>query len=344
MRALNFCFLILLFAVLGSCKKNSNDTGDTGVPTNLQITAVASTDNSGTVTFTATATNAVSYEYDFGNNIYQSSSSGSVTYKYAASGTYSVTVTAKSSTGRTASKTISVNVTIGTNTSNVIWSDEFDKDGAPDPTKWGYDTGGGGWGNNELEYYTSRTDNAVVSNGTLKITAKKESYSGSNYTSARLLSRNKFSFKYGRIEIRAKLPSGAGTWPALWMLGNNIDTSPWPACGEMDIMEQKGNDLNRIFGTLHYPGHSGAGGVGSNVVIPTASSDFHVYALDWSPTTIKISVDGNVFYTFANTPDTPFNQNFFVIMNLAMGGNFGGTVDPNFSSATMEVDYVRVMQ
>lgn len=340
-------FLMMLVLMFADCKKSS-DGGSSGggssvAPTNLTVAAVISSDNSGNVAFTASAADAVSYDYDFGNGVYQTVASGVVNYKYPSSGTYTVNVTAKSSSGLTLSKSMTVVVAV---TSSLAWSEEFNIDGAPDQSKWGYDigTGTGGWGNNELEYYTSRTDNAIVSNGTLKIIAKKENYNGSAYTSARLLTNNKFSFKYGKIEVRAKLPAGAGVWPAIWMLGSNFATAPWPACGEMDIMEEKGNDIGRIFGTLHHPGHSGGNGDGSNVVITGAISDFHRYQLNWSPTTIQFAVDDVPFYTFANNSTLPFNQNFFIILNFAMGGTFGGAVDPNFTSSTFEVDYVRVYQ
>lgn len=194
------------------------------------------------------------------------------------------------------------------------------------------------------QYYTNRPDNAVVSGGTLKIIAKAENFSGSPYTSARLLSKDKFSFKYGKLEARAKLPFGAGTWAAIWMLGSNINTVPWPGCGEIDIMEHVGNQQNKIFGTLHHPGHSGGNGDGSSVVIANASTEFHRYGLEWTASTIKISVDDFTFFTFPNSAGLPFNQNFFIILNIAMGGNFGGAVDPAFVSSTMEIDYIRVYQ
>lgn len=340
---MKYLSLFLLSCVLmsASCKKGKSSPVDNG-PTNLTLNAVVSTDNSGNVTFTATATNAVTYDFDFGNGVFQTVASGSVTYKYPASGSYTVNVIAKSAGGKTASK--SVNITVAVQLS-LVWSDEFDVPGTPDPAKWGFDLGAGGWGNNEAQYYTNRLDNASISNGTLKITAKAESYSGSNYTSARLLSKGKFSFKYGKIEFRAKLPAGGGTWPALWMLGDNLSSVGWPACGEIDVMEHLGNQLNKIYGTLHYPGHSGAGGTGSSVMISNATTEFHIYSLEWNAGEIKIAVDGVPFYTVANNTTTmPFNQNFFVIMNVAMGGNFGGAIDPAFTSGTMEVDYVRVYQ
>ncbi len=333
---------LLSFWLMGCSKGGDSGTGTTDVgPSNLTVTPTVSTDNSGNVSFKATATNAVSYEYDFGNGQYQTSTTGSVTYKYTASGTYTVTVKAKSSTGKTISASTNVTITVAL---SLIWSDEFNTAGAPDPSKWGYDIGAGGWGNSELQYYTNRTDNVLVSNGTLKIIAKKEAYSGSNYTSARLLSKGKFSFQYGKVEVSAKLPAGAGSWPAIWMLGDNFATAGWPTCGEIDIMEQKGSDMNRIYSTLHYLGHSGAGGIGSSFLINNVTTEFHKYGLIWTSASLQFLVDDVVYYTFVNSTSVPFNQNFFMILNVAMGGNFGGTVDPAFNSALMEVDYVRVYQ
>lgn len=226
----------------------------------------------------------------------------------------------------------------------LIWSDEFNTDGAPDPSKWGYDlgTGGGGWGNSELQYYTERKENAIIKGGVLKITARRESYKGCDYTSARLLSMNKFAFTYGKVVIRAKLPSGIGTWPALWMLGSDIQTAGWPRCGEIDIMEYRGSEINKIFGTLHYPGRSGANADGNTKVIANATTEFHLYSLEWSASKIKIFVDNHLIHTVANSANIPFNNEFFFIMNIAMGGTFGGAVDPGFTVSAMEVDYIRV--
>ncbi len=313
-----------------SCKKKGSPGNTDMAPTNLTLNAVVSTDNSGNVEFTAAATNATTYEYGYGNGVFALVTSGKVTYKYPASGTYSVTVTAKSAGGKTTSKTIQITVAVGL---SLIFSDEFTTNGAPDPAKWGYDIGNGsdGWGNQEKQYYTNRSDNVIVENGLLRIMLKKENYSGFNYTSTRMLTANKFSFKYGIVEVRAKLPSGGGTWPAIWMLGANINTTPWPACGEIDIMEHKGNDLNRIFGTLHYPGRSGGSADGSSRIISNASTEFHIYKVEWTAAAIKIYVDDVLFHTVANSTAIPFNHNFFIIMNLAMGGTFGGAVDANIT-------------
>ena len=336
-------FSIALIVLLFSCGKTNSTSNDVLPPLNLTVNASVATDNSGNVSFTASATNATTYEYDFGNGVFQIVPTGNVNYKYSSSGTYTVNVIAKNSIGQTISKSIQITLSASV---ALVWSDEFDTPGSPDASKWGYDigTGSGGWGNNELQYYTNRSQNVVVSGGTLKINLLKETFSGSNYTSARMLTKDKFSVKYGKIEARAKLPAGLGTWPAIWMLGNNITSAGWPACGEIDIMEHRGSELNKIWGSLHYPGRSGANPDGSTVMINNATTEFHKYAVEWNASSIKFYVDDALYYTFANSAAVPYNQNFFILLNVAMGGNFGGNVDPNFSNATMEVDYIRVYQ
>ncbi len=341
-------FLVGLF-LLASCSKGDSNTGNPQTaPSNLVINAVVSTDGSGNVTFSSTATNAITYAYEFGDGNIQTVPSGNILHRYIVPGTntFTVKVTATSSSNLSINASKSVTVSVVPALPTLVWSDEFNVDGLPDPNKWGYDigTGSGGWGNNELQYYTSRADNAVVLNGVLRIIAKKENYMGSAYTSARLLTQGKYSFKYGRIEVRAKFPTAVGTWPALWMLGNNISTVGWPACGEIDIAEHLGRDLNKIYGTLHYPGRSGGNANGNTLIIPDATTTFHNYIVDWSPTEIKIYVDAQLYHTVTNTSSIPFNHNFFILLNMAIGGNFGGSVDPAFNSATLEIDYVRVYQ
>lgn len=330
---------MLSLATITSCEKKDDDSAQ-GVPVQMTLTGVPRPDGSGNVDFAASATDAVTYEYNFGNGIYQNVASGTVTYKYPAAGNYTITATAKNAAGQTTTKSIQVSVTL-TATGALLWSEEFDNNGAPDPTKWGYDLGAGGWGNLELENYTNRPENSIVSGGTLKINAIREAYNGSPFTSARLLTKNKFSFTYGRVEVRAKLPTGVGTWPAIWMLGSDVDTNPWPACGEIDIMEHLGREQNKIYGTLHYPNHSGAGANGATTTV-TDATEYHVYALDWTAESVKISVDGVVFHTVPNSTSIPFNHDFFIILNVAMGGNFAGPVDAAVNGGTMEVDYVRV--
>lgn len=339
MNKLTILFLFLILAAI-SCKKPDTSAEDLP-PANLTLVSEVSTDSSGSVSFTAAATNAKMYTFDYGDSKTEISVTGKVTHHYSASGVYTVTVVAKSTTSKTSSKTIVITVAV---VQGLVWSEEFDTPGAPSAANWGYDTGAGGWGNNEAEYYTTRSDNAFVSAGTLKIVLKKESYQGSSYTSARLLSKGKFSFSYGTIKVRAKMPVGGGTWPAIWMLGDNISSAGWPACGEIDIMEHLGNQLNKIYGTLHYPGHYGGTAEGGSTMITNATTEFHIYSCEWSPTTIKFFVDGNLYYAHGNTADLPFNQKFFIILNIAMGGNFGGNIDPDFTSGTMEVDYLRVYQ
>ena len=299
-------------------------------------------DGSGAVSFTFTATNATSYKIALGDGETKETTTGSLTYTYNAAGTNTYTIYVSAYNGsQFISSSVSLTLYVAP---KAIWADEFNVDGAPDATKWGYDLGTGdwGWGNNEAQYYTSRTDNVKVQNGVLKITTIKENYNGSNYTSARIKTQSKFSFKYGRVEIKAKLPSGGGTWPALWMLGDNITSAGWPACGEIDIMEHLGNQLNKIYGTLHYPNFSGGNAVSRTTNITNATTEFHIYSLDWRADSIKFYVDGTLFHTFTNTSAMPFNQNFFLIINCAIGGNFGGAIDPNFVSSTYEVDYIRV--
>jgi beta-glucanase (GH16 family) len=228
----------------------------------------------------------------------------------------------------------------------LIWSDEFNTKGIPDSTKWSYDIGTGdwGWGNNEKEYYTNRFQNVSTAKGLLKITALKENYNGSAYTSTRMLTRDKFHFTYGKVEVRAKLPAGVGTWPAIWMLGSNIKTAGWPNCGEIDIMEHKGCQPNKIYSTLHYPKRFGDKGDGDSIMIKNANTAFHKYSTEWTATSIKFYVDDVQVKSFVNDSASPFHKDFHIILNVAMGGNFAGPLDPAITKASMEVDYVRVYQ
>ena len=228
----------------------------------------------------------------------------------------------------------------------LIWSQEFDVDGAPDPLVWNYDigTGDNGWGNGESQYYTDRPENIVIEDGVLKITAQAEIFSGSNYTSSRIQTYQKFEFQYGKVEARAKLPTGGGTWPAIWMLGADFETNIWPAAGEIDIMEHVGNMQDQIFGTTHDPNNFAGNGRSVETTVTGASDDFHVYGIEWTESEIRFFVDGVEYGTLANRSDLPFNKDFFLIMNVAMGGTFGGAIDAGFTASTMEVDYIRVYQ
>ena len=227
---------------------------------------------------------------------------------------------------------------------NLVFQDEFNTDGAPDSSKWAYDLGAGGWGNGEFQNYTNSPDNVIVQGGNLRIIAKRQSLNGSNFTSARLKTQNKYSFKYGKVEVRAKLPTGGGTWPAIWMLGNSISTVSWPNCGEIDIMEHKGNVPDVIHGSLHYPGNFGGNANTNTASFAGTQSNFKVYKVLWTANSIKFYVDNQLFHTFINNGTTPFNANFFLLLNVAMGGTFGGAIDPAFTQSAMEVDYLRVYQ
>lgn len=238
---------------------------------------------------------------------------------------------------------------------NLVLQDNFDVDGAPNTSIWNYDIGkgpgGDGWGNNELQYYTDRPENIVVENGMLKITAIKESYMGSGYTSARITTKGKFEKKFGRFEARMKLPYGKGYWPAFWMLGGNIDTDVWPQCGEIDIMENRGSSPTIISGALHGPGYSGGSAILKAFSFPNSRVDsaFHIYGVEWGPDYINFYVDDVLYNQLTPEKVTGawvFNSNpFFMLINLAVGGNFGGP--PNAQTVfpqEMLIDYVRVYQ
>lgn len=228
----------------------------------------------------------------------------------------------------------------------LIWSEEFNVDGAPDPNTWNYDlgTGDNGWGNGESQFYTDRPENVIVEDGFLKITAKTENFNGSPYTSSRIQTFENFEFTYGRVEARAKLPFGRGTWPAIWSLGSDFLENPWPGAGEIDIMEHVGNEQDRIFGTTHDPANFAGNGRTGSVTVPGVSDDFHLYSIEWTPTQIRFFVDGEMFHSVSNNGTLPFNKDFFFVMNVAMGGTFGGEIDTDFVESTMEVDYIRVYQ
>lgn len=228
----------------------------------------------------------------------------------------------------------------------LIWADEFNSDGLPDTNKWSYDIGKGdnGWGNNEAQYYTNYKKNINIEDGVLKIKAIKENYKGGTFTSSRIKTQGKFEFQYGIIEVRARVPEGRGTWPAAWMLGANFTTVGWPHCGEIDILEHVGKELNTVYGTLHYPDNAGANADGSKLLINNATTEFHIYKVHWNENHIKIYVDDKLIHEVKNSPHIPFNQNFFILLNLAMGGHFGGPIDETIQVATYEVDYVRVYQ
>jgi beta-glucanase (GH16 family) len=231
-----------------------------------------------------------------------------------------------------------------------VWADEFEYSGKPNTTKWGYDIGGNGWGNNELQYYSDDSRNANVADGKLTITARNENVGGKEYSSARLVTKGKGDWTYGRFEIRAKLPTGKGTWPAIWMLPTDFAYGNWPKSGEIDIMEHVGYDQDRVHVTVHTEAYNHGIGTqkGASKVIANASTEYHLYRIDWTPFAIRGYIDNQLMYEFTNEGKGyaawPFDKRFHLLLNIAVGGNWGGAqgVDPTVYPQTMEVDYVRV--
>ena len=250
----------------------------------------------------------------------------------------------------------------GASSKKLLWSEEFNakKVSSVSTKNWQYDLGDGyGWGNSEQEYYTKNRENIRINGkGQLEITAKRIPFESTirdrclscEFTSAKIKTAGKLSFKYGRMEARIKLPAGKGTWPAFWMLGSSLTKgTTWPDCGEIDIMEAKGSQPYSSFGTLHGPGYSGQDGTMRGSVFQSMgsalSNQYHVYAIEWKPNTISFFVDDQLFFTHSAADVAPnkwvFNNEFFLILNLATGGNFEPDIDPMLQTATMSIDYIR---
>ena len=252
-------------------------------------------------------------------------------------------------------------ITRTTYAGELVFRDEFDgrARNVVDTAHWTSETGGGGWGNKELQYYTDSTENAYLEGGLLVIKAVKPGsplrlscwYGPCQYTSARLITKGKFELRYGRFEARIKVPRGRGVWPAFWLLGNNIDSVGWPRCGEIDIMEHIGREPSTVYGTIHGPGYSGADGLSGSYIFRNnqkAADEFHVYAVEWTRNEIRWFVDGKHFKTVTpkNLPRDAqwvFDHPFFIILNFAVGGQWPGSPDnTTVFPQTMLVDYVRV--
>ena len=239
-----------------------------------------------------------------------------------------------------------------TTMNKLVKADEFDVDGAPDESMWGYDIGTGqnGWGNAELQYYTDRPENVVVENGVLKITARRESFQGSAYTSARVITQGLFERAYGRFEARIQLPWGRGLWPAFWLLGTNCDEVEWPQCGEIDVMEYRGQEPTIVHGSVHGPGYSASEAITKSYELANDRFDtgFHVFGIEWGPNYINYYVD-DVLYNQITPADVTgewvYDQPFYILMNVAVGGTFVGS--PNADTIfpqEMLVDYVRIYE
>lgn len=236
----------------------------------------------------------------------------------------------------------------------LVWSDDFEETSMPNTSNWAYDTGGWGWGNHELQYYTeNRAENARLENGKLIIEAQKEEMEELGYTSARLVTKDRNTWQYGYIEIKAKLPTGKGTWPAIWMLGENIEEVGWPTCGEIDIMEHVGYEPDSIWGTLHCEAFNHMNGTQkvSGLEVIAVEDDFHVYAIDWREDRIDFFFDDQMYHSVrkpenASPKEWPFDAPHYLLLNIAVGGDWGGRhgIDTTIWPQRMEVDWVKVWQ
>lgn len=353
--------LLCLFTLTVSCSKAENKPASL----NLQLNVAVQNDGSGRVDVTATANNADRYYFTFGKSDNEEgvrSTDGKASVTYTSSGTYRIKVTAygPENTSAVATKDVEV-VVAGSNDGytsadsypgmKLVWKDDFSGTEL-NTTDWTFEIGNGvdGWGNAELQYY--KKENTSVKNGLLTITAKKEAFGGYQYTSSRIKTQNQKAFKYGRIDIRAKLPKGQGIWPALWMLGANIETVQWPFCGEIDIMELVGGGPgkdNTVYGTIHFDDN----GTYANLSKPYALSNgdfsqkFHVFSVLWDESKITWFVDDVAFHTqdITSAARTEFHEPYFLLINLAVGGRWPGSPDATtvFPQQLM-VDYVRVFQ
>jgi len=361
--ALNSRILFVLFVIsLNLCSCSSSSSEELGYEVGFDFAIDSSNPNM--VNFSNTSVGDYLYvQWDFGNG----ESTSKVTDKtavrsiyYPLKGSYKVTLTVWGPLNILSdSKTLTRIITIENNDPDyqgsgetLVWSDEFNSTNI-NMSNWTFETGANGWGNNELQNYTNG-DNAHIEDGKLVITAKKldDNKVAGSYTSARMISLGKQEFTYGRMEIRAKLPSGTGIWPAIWMLGANINSVGWPACGEIDIMEYVGYQPDVVHATVHTTVGSGSNGDGSSVTLPTAEEEFHVYGLLWNENELVFYTDSpeNVTHTYAPITKTadnwPFNQSQFFILNVAVGGDWGGAqgIDNTIFPQRMEIDYVRIYQ
>ncbi|HSM63794.1 MAG TPA: glycoside hydrolase family 16 protein [Gillisia sp.] len=372
LKTISFLFIVcsLLFFSY-SCSSGDSEVNTAVTNLEVEVSLAGANDQqpngdgSGVVQVTAIAKNAVRYAFRFDNGDILESTSGSMDYTYSEVGIYTsnVVVWAYSESGEFVKETVEFTIyKSDAQFANLVFSDEFENEGSLDDEKWHHQVippNNGSWFNGELQHYTGRTENSYVSNGTLKIKAIKEQYtyngSTKSYTSARL--NSKVAFTFGRVEVRAKLPAAAGTWPAIWTLGANCNetgsyfegqygSGQWPGCGEIDIMEQTGWDKNKIGSHFHW-GDRNTGdykNIGGTASVSNAAGEFHVYSMEWTSTNIKTFVDGELIYVLPNSSEKPYDHPHYLLLNIAMGGNLGGAISNDFQESSMEIDYVKVFQ
>jgi hypothetical protein len=360
-----YLFSCLCFLALVQCKK---DEDPSAMPSNLILTVEATNDGTGHVTIEATADNTEYFKFYLGETTNETpiqTTNGLVSYTYKSPGTFTITVQAHADESNFISESTEVEIdlsipipTTGYSTPSsysgkiLIWNDEF-SGAIVDETKWTFEIGTGcpncGWGNNELEYY--RKENTSIVEGNLIIEAKAESFGAMAYTSSRLITKGKLDFKYGRVDVRAALPKGQGLWPAIWMLGSNISTVGWPACGEIDIMEMVGGEGrdNRIYGTAHWDNAGSYANYGGNYALSSGifNNEFHVFSITWDANYIRWFMDDIQYHEILITPTglSEFHETYFMILNVAVGGNWPGSPDGTTKfPQRMIVDYVRVFQ
>lgn len=360
-RYLALTLLLASIIFLSSC--GDDDQEDTSIPSNLMVELTESTETEGLITVTATADNAELFEIDFGvEDEVTRNATGIASYQYEKTGEFEIEVKAYGTSGKFVTETTLLTVgSIGGYTTpltydgwTLIWNDEFDGS-TLDASTWNYEigTGNNGWGNQELQYYTA--NNTFVEDGLLKIVARQQSFNGSAYTSSRITTENNFSFQYGRVDIRARVPYGQGIWPALWMLGDNFRSAGWPWCGEIDVMELVGGseeDNATVHGTVHWNqsddfyDHAQYGG---SVKLPEGifNDQYHVFSIIWEEGSIRWLLDDEQYHVITTTGASlsEFQAPFFFIFNIAVGGLWPGSPDNTTEfPQTMAVDYVRVFQ
>lgn len=359
----NLIYIFIVIILFGSCGNTIDPLSEE--PGDLSVNIVIADDFSGVVDISATANNTIEYRLiiDADNESTETNTSGNFQHTFTTEGYHSLEIRAYGGSGKYIKKEFQIEIILENEVTpdngystplsytgyNLVWNDEFEGSSV-NTDDWNFETGTGsnGWGNNELQYY--RSQNASVSGGLLTIEAKKEVYGGSLYTSARLTTQGKQVFKYGRIDIRALLPKGQGLWPALWMLGQNISSVGWPACGETDIMEMIGGSgrENTVYGTLHWD-NSGHVSAGNNYILSsgTFADSYHVFSIIWDASSIKFLVNDNQYFikNITSADMTEFQNSYFFIFNVAVGGNWPGSPDAStIFPQRMKVDYIRVFQ